>query len=199
MSEVQSYPPVIELFRTPARRQLVRVALSGDEEWLTKKDLAERVESSRESIRKQFTDRDAQLHTMENMGIFEVRDPDANIPHYRPADTVVLQMLREYHDGTRYPLWELFQYTSRQDMVLFFLEAADPNRSYSKNEIHEQADVHYDSVTNHIDALVDASIVEPVEGKRGTEYQAVDSKTRRFVEALNRALVEQIESTLNDD
>lgn len=192
MTDVQTYPPAIELFRTPARRALVRFALDADDEWYTKQDLADAIPQSRESVRKQF--REQFGITLVEMGIFDIRDDDANIPHYRVADSTVMDLLRQYDttEGT-YPLDELFDYTATQDLVLFFLEGADPKASYSRNGLTEEADVHYTSVMNHIETLVDAGIVEAVEGTRGTEYRRAQSEATEFLFALNQALVEYIE------
>jgi hypothetical protein len=193
MDEPVMYPPVIELFRTEARRGLVRLALdTDDDEWYTKRDLADAVGTSRESIRKQFT-HDGDF-TLVDMGIYEVRDPDANIPHYRPADTSIMQLLREYEHSGGYPLDELFAYAATQDLVLFFLEDAAPDASYSKNQIQDEKGLHYNSVTNHIDTLIDADIVDAVDGARGTEFTRKESSTVAFLFELNQHLVEYIES-----
>jgi len=190
------YPPAIELFRSRTRRALVRHAIENtkSDTWSSKSDLATAIDTSRESVRKQFSSRGG-MFTLVEMGIYDVSNPDADMPRYRVADSAVIDELRAYEDAGGYPLDELFEYSATQDMVLFFLEGADPETSYSQNAIHKEADVHYTSVQNHIDTLVDAEIVEPVEGTRATEYRYADSRTTRFILALNGLLVDHIETT----
>jgi hypothetical protein len=162
--------------------------------WYTKKELTKLLDVERESIRKPFHT-DEETFTLVELGIYEVRDPDANIPHYRVARSPVMEMLQAYETEGGYPLDQLFEVRSTKALVLFFLEDADPDTSYSKNKLSKEIKIHYNSVSNNIDRLVEADIVRPVEGTRGTEYQFSDSMTTRFIYELNQQLVE----TVRDD
>lgn len=186
---------VTELFKAKTRRELLRFLFGDtcelpfpgeegyDNTWYTKKEFVDATEMSGESVR-------VHLDALQNFGILELKSEDAQIPHYRIADTDVIELLRSTDNGVEL-LCDLFEFSARQGMVAFFLDRADSEQSYSMNQIHKQGNVGRNAVSNHIDVLVEAEIVEPVEGKRGTEYQRTESDTIEFLETLNNVLAAQ--------
>lgn len=174
--------PVVELFADSTRRQIIDFALDSDpDEWYRTGEITDHTDVSRESVRKA-------LPPLVAYGILDVRDPEANIPHYRVAETPVVDLL---HEWTGYPLLELFHFTGAQKLVTFFLARADPDESYSQNAIQQQSPVGYDAVANHVDTLVDAGLVDAVDGTRSTEYRLdPESDIYAYLRTLNETIYE---------
>lgn len=189
--------PIIQLFKSESRRGLLRFALeeADPEIWYTKKDLSDIVGYSTESIRKNLGARDSQTEEFRpgplvEFGVYDFKDSEAPIPHYRVAETEVIEMLRVF-PGDLNTLFELMGLTARQKLVDFFLDQAESGVSYSQNELSKQSEASYQGVQRNIDFLVDVRIVEEVEGKRGAEYQRNDeSELLQYMEVLNGLLVE---------
>lgn len=189
--------PIIQLFKSESRRGLLRFALqeADPDIWYTKSDLADIVGYSTESIRKNVGARESGTEEFRpgpliEFGVFDFKDSNAPIPHYRVADTEVMEMLNVF-PGDINTLFELMGLTARQKLVDFFLDHAESGTSYSKNELSKQSEASYQGVQRNIDYLVDVGIVEEVEGTRATEYQRnEDSELLKYLEVLNGLLVE---------
>jgi len=178
--------PVIDLFSGSVRRQLVQYALNHEDrdEWRSKGDIADTLNVSGEAVRQN-------LPPLIQYGVFDVRDPEANIRYYSRADTDVMTVLSSWHEEGGYPLVDLFELSGRQDLVEFFLDIADPDESYSKNAIHNEADIDYEAVMEHIEVLANVGMVEEVDGARGTEYRLNENaEIVQFLRTLNTLLVE---------
>jgi hypothetical protein len=131
------------------------------DEWVPKATIVDDLDCAGESVRKS-------LPVLIQFGLLDVNDPDVQIKHYRPADTTVMDILTTW-DG--YSLTDLLEYTAAQNLVEFFLDRADPDESYSQTALQKQSDAGYQGITNHIDTLVKAGVVQEVKGTRSTEYQ----------------------------
>jgi len=187
--------PVIELFRGTTRLELLEGVLTEleDGEWYRTGELLDHLSVSRESFR-------THMKPMVNFGVFEIRDPDVNIPHYRVADTEVVRLLREYHESDYMPLTKLLGNTPSRVLVEFFLTQADPERGYSRTKLQEITDAGYQGIKNNIGTLVEAGVLTELEGKRGTKYQVVmDSPVVRFLQELNEALYTYYQSQSEDE
>lgn len=190
----KEYPlPVVELFNTDTRRDVIDWILSqtDTDESHRLGDLVDPVGKSRESLRKEIGARsvggEARTPPAIAFGLLDVHDPTADIPHYTVADSPVISLLDDW-DG--YPLTELFGLTSRQRLVGFYLDTADPTESYSMTGLSKESPVGYEGVRDNIDILVAAGLVREVKGKRGTEYQvATDSEIYAYLRELNEAVV----------
>lgn len=176
--------PLSELFGGDARRMLLQYAIQHPErDWTQKGDIVDETGVSSAAARENFP-------PLVRYGVYDVRDPDAKFPHYRPADTDVFAALVSWHRNDGYPLVELFGTSGRQDLVEFFLDHAD-DESYSKTRLSEDGGIHHQAVRDNIDDLVDAGVVREVDGKRGTEYAlAEDNDIVAFLYTLNGLLVE---------
>jgi DNA-binding transcriptional ArsR family regulator len=182
-SKVESLP-VVACFKNEGKRALVRQALAWRRDDETHRhrsgEIAEATGVSRESVRRRMPELLA-------FGIYE-GDPDAQIPHYAPADTPVMDLLASW-DG--YPIDELFAATGRQRLVQHFLTGTDPEESYSLNKIAERSGINFRTVRDHIDVLVEVGMVEEVEGSRGTEYSLEpEAEVVAFLGELNEAIYE---------
>lgn len=179
--------PVIELFRDKARRQILTYFLHdvGHDQWVTKGEINDNVDVSRESVRQK-------LDALVLYGVAEVKDPNANIPHYRLATTPVVEILLEW-DG--YPLAELLHFTGAQKLVRFFLTQAQSDQSYSYSAIQRKSDVGYQAASEHMDLLIEAGLVTEVDGVRSTEYMVDQSSDiyETLVE-LNEAVFTEYET-----
>jgi len=175
--------PVIQVFKDKTRRELIAYSLRelDTDSWTKTGAFRENTSVGRESIRQK-------IGVLVAYGVLEVKNPDVNIPHYRLADTQVIDAIREW-DG--YPLSELFAFKGRQSLVQFYLTKADPEQSYSMNGIARESSVKNATVSDHIDVLVDAGLVDAVEGTRSTEYQLdVGSSLYQYLHELNEVLYE---------
>jgi hypothetical protein len=174
--------PVIELYNGSVRRDMVdwTIAHADSDEWVPKGDIVDDLDCAGESVRKS-------LPVLIQFGLLDVNDPDVQIKHYRPANTDVMDILTEW-DG--YPLTDLLEYTATQNLVEFFLDRADPSESYTKTALQDQSDAGYQGINNHLDTLVEAGVVEEVEGNRSTEYQLNrDAEIVKTLYELNEALL----------
>lgn len=186
MSDRQTLP-VIEMVRGQTRLKLVAGVLGelDETEWYRSGQLADRLDTSQESLRKH-------LPPLVSFGCYEVRDPEAKIPHYRVADSPVVALLGEYHDSETPPLTELLDTTPIRVLTEFFLIRADPEQSYSRNKLQQITEAGFHGIKNNIDRLVEAGVLDTVEGTRGTEYRVVpDSPVVRFLMQLNEAAYEE--------
>jgi DNA-binding transcriptional ArsR family regulator len=183
MSSIESKEdlPVIELYKDTTRREILQYALDelNTDDWVRVGVITDNISVGRESVRKK-------IGSLVAFGVLDVKDPDVNIPHYRLADTQVVDVIRGW-DG--YPLGDLFKTTGRQRIARFFLTKARPSESYSMNAISNESGVKNSTVSNHIDTLVDSGLVDAVEGSRGTEYTLnEDSDLNQYLRELNELL-----------
>lgn len=189
--------PIIQLFKSESRRGLLRFALTeaDPEKWYTKTELSDIVGYSTESVRKNLGARDEQTGEFRpgplvEFGVYDFKNSDAPIPHYRVSDSEVMEMLSVF-PGDINMLFELYSLTARQKLVDYFLDQAESGVSYSKNELSKKSEASYQGVQRNIDFLVDVGIVEEVEGTRATEFQRNDeSELLEYMEVLNGLLVE---------
>jgi len=160
--EDQTELAVIVLFSDKPRREVIDYFLTdvGDG-WVSKGEIDDNVDVSGEAVR-------TKIEPFMKYGVIEVRNSDANIPHYRLAETAVTDILRTW-DG--YPLVDLFEFRGAQKLVRFFLTEADPTKPYSFSSIDRDGSVGYHAASNNMETLVDAGLVEEVEGTRSTEYR----------------------------
>lgn len=186
VSEDEWLPAVIRLFKGKARCQLVAFAITqaDPEQWYRTGQLADHIGFSNEQTRKT-------LQALTAFGVFERHEEH---PKYRVAATEVVELLAAW-DG--YPLWELFLYSGRRKLSDFFLTQAEDDESYSKNALSEKAGMNYKTVMDHIDALIEAGMVEEVEGNRGTEYKIdPESEIVEYCYLLNEYLAEQYKENM---
>lgn len=175
--------PVIELYKDTTRREILQYALTelDTEDWVRVGKITENISVGRESVRQK-------IGSLVAFGVLDVKDPDVNIPHYRLADTQVIEVIREWGG---YPLGDLFKTTGRQRIARFFLTKARPSESYSMNAISNESGVKNSTVSSHIDTLVDSGLVDAVEGSRGTEYTLnADGDLNQYLRELNELLYE---------
>ncbi len=178
--------PVVDLFKGNVRRQIVDYMVTSPEaeDWQRKSDIADIVDASGESVRQN-------IQPLLKYGILDVRDPDVEMPLYRRGETDVVVALQSWYEDSDVVLTELLGTTGCQNLVEFFLDHAEPDESYSKNAIHKEGSIDYESVMNNIDTLVEAGVVREVEGTRGIEYQLQESAdVVQFLHTLNSLLVQ---------
>lgn len=183
-TDPQQNPPlaVRELFRTNGRREILSMFLEYPSKWMRKSEITENVDVSRETVREN-------LDPLRRLGIIEVRDPDVQIPHYRLAESPPIQVLQSM-DCSVEALIELFDYRVRQRVVVFFIESADPNETYSKYKIHHETDIGYDSLKNHMNSLANLGLLNTEQGSKSTEYSLAESHIVEALCALNEAVFE---------
>lgn len=177
---------VIDLVRNPTRQKLVQWAVDhcDDDSWIIKGDLTNEIDASPESVRKN-------INPMIKYGVFEIKNPDAQIKHYRVDDTPVTDILCSWD---YYSPLKLLGTTVRQDVVEFYLDMADPDEGYSKGQIERKADVSRYGLNKKgvIEDLVECGFLREVEGTRATNYQLnSDSPLPDAIRRLNEAVIEQ--------
>jgi hypothetical protein len=177
--------PVVELFHSKTYCEVLDYALDelSHDEWVPTRIIRENVDASRESLRKS-------LPPLVAYGVLDVKDPDAPIPHYRLAETPVVNRLQQWQSNTSsVDLLNLFAYTGRGRLVEFFLTAADPDESYSLSAIADTGIVGYSSARDYIEDVVTVGLVEAVDGTRGTECQVdTNHPLYDFLTELNNAI-----------
>lgn len=181
VESANTHLPVIELFRTETRREIVRyVVTEVHHDPFRQADIANQINVSCESLRQH-------RRPLEELGIlYCLTDEQKPIPHYRPADTDVVRLLRA---GPLGALITLFETSGSRELVDFFLTTADPGISYSLNQIGEKGGPQYQGASNNIPHLVDTRLVTEVDGPRATEYRVnTDSDTYRFLVRLNNTI-----------
>ncbi len=88
-----------------------------------------------------------------------------------------------------YPLTDLFGTKGRQRLVAFFLSDADPEKSYSKNQLSNYSGSNNQTVSEHIDEMVDSGLVCEVDGERAINYQvAAESAVYDLLNQLDSEL-----------
>lgn len=174
--------PVVDVFGNRTARAIIEYALTGMiEDWTTQGDIVDAVGFSRQSVHEN-------LGMLVAYGILDVRDADANFPHYRLADTPAVDAIR----NAPVNLADVFGYTARQGLVEFFLTAADPDASYSKNALADADAASRAAIIDHVDELVALGVIETVDGTRGTEYRLdTGGDVVEYLETLNTRLYEQ--------
>jgi hypothetical protein len=176
--------PIIELFRGQTRLGLLELALHDldREEWYRTGEIVGQLPISSESLRKHIL-------PLRSLEVFTVRDPDANIPHWKVADSEVIRLLDEYHESEHPSLLELLNNVPTRKLVEFFLTRANPEQSYSRNKLQQTTEAGFHGIKDNIDRLAEAGIVETVEGKRSMEYRLTPNEPIvRFLQQLNEAL-----------
>lgn len=191
MSESIEQPeplPVLELLRPPSRRQITGFALGEmRDDWHQPAEITDGIDVSGETLRKQ-------ADVLVEFGVLDLKSQDAQIPHYRLADSPVVSLLDSWNG---HELYDLFKGKNRdkkqgngpRKLVEFFLTQADPDESYSYNRVDEESGINYRTVSGHMSTLVDAGLVVEVEGKQDTEYQLdADSAIYEFLFELNEKI-----------
>jgi hypothetical protein len=179
--------PLFELSKDQTRRELLNFALTTmeDDTWYRKGEIVDSIAVGHESVRQK-------IGSLTDFGILVEKNSGAPIPHYRRANTDVVELLQDW-DG--YPLTELFQ--GSQDIIWFFIHQADSEKSYSQNEINQLSEAGDTAIRNNIDSLVSAGLITTVEGTRGTEYSlSNDAELQDFLLELNNRLYQQAQESL---
>jgi hypothetical protein len=179
--------PLFELSKDQTRRELLNFALTTmeDDTWYRKGEIVDSIAVGHESVRQKIS-------SLTDFGILVEKNSGAPIPHYRRANTDVVELLQDW-DG--YPLTELFQ--GSQDIIWFFIHQADSEKSYSQNEINQLSEAGDTAIRNNIDSLVSAGLITTVEGTRGTEYSlSNDAELQDFLLELNNRLYQQAQESL---
>ncbi|QSG09593.1 helix-turn-helix domain-containing protein [Halapricum desulfuricans] len=190
--------PVVQLFGSETRRDLVQFALTtaDPERQYTKSDLKDATDRSHTTIIKEIGRQDddkLMAGPMVRFGIFEPGSPDARIVHYTIGDNSIIAYLRNCPTDIEEVI-EVFDTPGRQQLISFFLDLAG-NESHTKAAIERGADVSYQTVVDQITNLIDSGIVEEVKGLRGPEYQTADKPLVIWLRELNKRLVEQYNDT----
>lgn len=160
--QTQTYS-VTRLFGTRARREIIQLTMEDleSDQKVTQSDIMEEVTVGRGSVWKG-------IDALCSYEVLNIEDESANIPHYTPGDTRVMNLLNSWKG---YPLADLFGAKGRQRLVAFFLSDADPEKAYSKNQLSNYSGAKNQTVSKHIDELVDSGLVCEVDGTRAINYQ----------------------------
>jgi len=186
---------VTQLFETETQRRLIDCAIAEFDRnrWYRTGELAEAIDKSRNSVTSVVHSSRGTVRPLVRFGIFEPKHEitqEPNIPHYRIADSEVVELLDSW-DG--YPLTDLFQYSGAQDLVSFFV-LEGPDTEWSYNQIQQNSPIGYQACSKHMETLVDAGLVTEHETPRGSKYQLdTDSKLYGFLGQLNNAIMSYAE------
>jgi len=187
---------VTQLFETETQRRLIEYALRemDDDRYYQSGKLAEAVGKSRNAVTNVIQPREGVIGPMIRFGVVEPKHNPMNmpnIPHYKKANTAVVDLLEQW-DG--YSLIELFETTTRQKLVSFFLFEG-PDEAYSVNQIRHEGPFGFKAVKENIDVLVKAGILTTEDRPRTTAYRLnTDSELYTFLGELNGAIMDVAES-----
>jgi len=172
--------PAVTLFRGKTFNGLTRLILETESvptDWFRAKELREEIDTSSTSF---GNVRDQAVA----YGLIEpsTDDESARMPRYRIPDSLVVQLLRSFHEGydatedddvadsvESVLLPDLMELNGRARLVGWFLAAADPDKQYSINKMSDVAPVGHTTVRDHIDTLVEYGIVTTHETSRGSQ------------------------------
>lgn len=184
---------VTQLFKTETQRDVIEWGLAEAESdrWYKVRDIADAVGKSKAMMNKLVQQNEGDIGPLLRFGILEPKHIIGNmpnIPHYRIADSPVMDLLAEHTNDLE--LTELFGTTGAQRLVGFFLMDAG-DRQLSKNKIRHEMGGGFETVANNIDRLVDSGLIVEVEGARGTEYTLdTDSDVYAVLGQLNNAVLD---------
>lgn len=155
--------PVTALFEGDTQPQLIEFAITeaNSDEWYRSGELADAIGATREGVRDP-------LKQLICFGVYDVKDPDVNIPQYSVANTPVIDALQSSNIDQ---MFGLFETEGKRKLLDFFLTAADPDHAYSQNDVIDASTAGFDAVSDYIEDLADAGILDRVEGVRATRYQ----------------------------
>lgn len=175
--------PVLKMFAGARRQEIIQFMLEQPAgEQFSKTDVVRKTGASSESVRQNLT-----LFTQ--FGLLDKPNPDVPHPRYECSDTPAMEILQSWHDEDGYPLVKLFKSRGPRDLTKFVLNSADVNESYSMSEVHQKSGIHESTVSDNIDVLVDAGLLDTVSGKIATEYtKNPDSELVEYLPLLNDKL-----------
>jgi len=182
--------PIFELYRTDARLAIIDFFINeaNRDETYRMGELVEQIDFSRESLLKSLYSRNGPEQLV-LLGVVDIEDLGAQIPHYSTADTPVVDFLTEY-DG--YPLEKLCGNPSVREPTHFFLDQAKIGKAYNGSKIQEVTELGHYAFKDHIDRLVESSIIVENDDEWYTQYQFnQDSDVFEDIETLNELLYQE--------
>lgn len=187
---------VTQLFETETQRHIIDYALNtiNDEQWYRTGTIADDVGKSRNAVTDVIQRKEGVIGPMIRFGVVEPKHNVMNmpnIPHYRKADSPVIDLLEQWNGVS---LTELFATTTAQQLFAFFaLEGSD--EAYSVNQIRHIGPFGFNAVKQNIELLVDCGLVTEEDKPRTTAYRLdTDSEIYQFLGELNAAIMESAES-----
>lgn len=107
-------------------------------------------------------------------GVLEPSDDQAVMTRLRVPDTPVVAWIRHAQrvapEGV--DVADLLQYTGRTRLIIWFINAADPDEYYSIGGVDRQSPLSDQTMRTHKETLVDAGIIEKQEQQRGRQTYA---------------------------
>jgi len=157
------------------------------DERIRTKAIADEIGYSRETVLKDLSDsRDGV--GLQEMGIMDIVDPEAQIPSYTPANTSVMEFF-ENHSATE--LHEFFNNSASRKLTHFWFFEAQPDETYTMTNISEKINISVPGFKNNIQRYLDSGLVET--GKRAsyTTYRVnLDAEIVDTLTDLNNAVYE---------
>jgi len=186
---------ILQLFKTGTQRRIIEYALyeMDDKQWYRTGEISAKIDITHNVVADAIQPKEGFIGPMIRFGVIEPKHNPMtmpNIPHYRPADTVVMDLLSSW-DG--YPLTELFESEMAQKLVPFFLFRGD-NKAWSVNQIRHEGSFSFSPVANQIGLLVECNLLTTEEKPRTTAYRLnTDSEIYQFFGQLNDAVLDVAE------